>query len=248
MRSSLNFNPTKLRFTLATDLDGTFLGGTDEERKALYSFLEENREEIGLVFVTGRDIPFVKSLIDNKEVPKPDLIIGDVGTTVVDTETYSPVEEIHNWIDSLWDGEAKARELMNAHPHLKEQEVYGGKRVSYFYSDEAKARAAAKDALAAGYDAIFSANLYFDILPKGVKKGPTLLKLIELMGLNSEAVLTAGDTLNDLSLFETGLKSVAVGNSEDLLKKELGRLDNVYLAKANGAAGIRESIDHFNLF
>ncbi len=248
MRASLNLNPSKLRFTLATDLDGTFLGGTDEERKQLYRFLEDNKDLIGLIFVTGRDIPFVKNLIDTKEVPKPDLIIGDVGTTVVETNAYEPLKEIQDWIDSLWSGEEKARELMQAHPHLKEQEIYGGKRVSYFYSEEDKARAAARDAIAAGYDAIFSANLYFDILPKGVKKGPTLLKLIELIGLNSDTVLTAGDTLNDLSLFETGLKSVAVGNSEPLLRDELDRLENVYLAKGHGAAGIEESIHHFNLF
>lgn len=248
MSVSLNLNPSKLRFTLATDLDGTFLGGTEAERAKLYDFIEENKDLIALIFVTGRDVPFIRNLIDNKLVPKPDFIIADVGTTVVNTHDYLPLKEIQDWIDSLWLGDEKARELMQIHPHLEEQKIYGGKRVSYFYSEEDKARAAAADAIIAGFDAVFSANLYFDILPKGVKKGPTLLKLIDILDLNAETVLTAGDTLNDLSLFETGLKSVAVGNSEDLLKEELSRLENVYLAKGHGAAGIEESIRYFNLF
>ena len=41
------------RFTLATDLDGTFLGGTDRERATLYDWIESNRESIGLIFCDG---------------------------------------------------------------------------------------------------------------------------------------------------------------------------------------------------
>ena len=61
---------------------------------------------------------------------------------------------------------------------------------------------------------ILSAGVYFDVMPKGIAKGPTLLRFIETLYLDPGNVLVAGDTLNDLSLFETGLDGVAVGNSE----------------------------------
>ena len=43
------------KLVLATDLDGTFLGGSDEQRSSLYSWIEANRAQVGLIFVTGRD-------------------------------------------------------------------------------------------------------------------------------------------------------------------------------------------------
>ncbi|MCH2227399.1 MAG: HAD family hydrolase [Candidatus Caenarcaniphilales bacterium] len=248
MSNSISLSSSKIKLCLATDLDGTFLGGSDLQRKALYNFIEENREEISLIFVTGRDIPFVKSLIDSNDVPRPDFIIGDVGTTIVSGHDFKAIAEVQDWVDSLWEGEDRARELMKAHPHLKEQDIYGGKRVSFFYDDHLKAVAAAKDVRDAGFDAIFSANLYFDILPRGVKKGPTLLKLLEVLNISSDKVLTAGDTLNDLSLFETKLKSVAVSNSEELLVNELKNFDNVFHASEEGTAGIQQAIKHFEFF
>ena len=49
-------------FVLATDLDGTFLGGSDEDRAALYDWIEDNRATIGLIFVTGRDPEFIADI------------------------------------------------------------------------------------------------------------------------------------------------------------------------------------------
>ena len=68
-------------FVLATDLDGTFLGGTEADRRALYRWIEENRRTIGLIFVTGRDPDFIGELTAG-EVPAPDYVVGDVGTTI----------------------------------------------------------------------------------------------------------------------------------------------------------------------
>ncbi len=47
---------------LATDLDGTFLGGTDTDRERFYGWIENNRARVGLIFVTGRDPGFITQL------------------------------------------------------------------------------------------------------------------------------------------------------------------------------------------
>ncbi len=65
-----------------------------------------------------------------------------------------------------------------------------------------------------GADVVVSDNRYLDVLPPGVNKGSTLLALLEWLEIGHGSVVTAGDTLNDLAMFETGLKGVMVGNAE----------------------------------
>jgi hydroxymethylpyrimidine pyrophosphatase-like HAD family hydrolase len=92
------------RFVLATDLDGTFLGGTDAERLTLYDWIGANRATVGLVFVTGRDPGFILDLCAGGTVPWPDMVIGDVGTTVatVDDGALHPVPALEAQIAEAW--------------------------------------------------------------------------------------------------------------------------------------------------
>lgn len=230
---------------LAVDLDGTFLGGSDEERRELYSFIDTRRDEISLAFVTGRDIAFASTVPAQFGTPEPDFIVGDVGTSVAKAPAWDPHEAIEAWIDSRWPGPVAAEEVMAKRPGLELQAVFGGRRLSYLYKDRAEADVAAREIESAGYRALISAGVFFDVLPRGVDKGQTLLKLLAHEGVPHECVLCAGDTLNDLSLFETGLKGVAVANAEPELRTALKDLTNVYSAAGEGAGGIREAINHF---
>ncbi|MFA5900103.1 MAG: HAD-IIB family hydrolase [Hyphomicrobium sp.] len=232
---------------LAVDLDGTFLGGADADRRALYDLIERRRTQIALAFVTGRDIAFASTLSDEHGSPEPDLIIGDVGTSVVVGPHWEPHAEAEAWIDSRWPGPARAAEIMNRRTKLKKQEIFGGRRLSYFYDDPAAADEAAAEIDAAGYAALTSADLYFDVLPRGVNKGETLKIVLAHERVPHANVLCAGDTMNDLSLFQTGLKGVVVGNAEPRLRKAVQGLDNVYCAERAGAGGILEAIDRLAL-
>ena len=66
---------------LATDLDGTFLGGSLQHRRSLYEWLRR-QSDVQLIFVTGRDPAFIADLCRDQAVPAPDFVIGDVGTTI----------------------------------------------------------------------------------------------------------------------------------------------------------------------
>ena len=68
---------------LATDLDGTFLGGKQSDRLKLYRLIREEKK-ISLLFVTGRGVESVMPLLSNPVIPNPDYIICDVGATVLD--------------------------------------------------------------------------------------------------------------------------------------------------------------------
>lgn len=244
------------KFVLATDLDGTFLGGSERDRLSLYKWIEDNRDSVGLIFVSGRDLPFIERLCDGTPVPWPDYVIGDVGTTIAkvhgtpdeDNARVRPISDLESEIAASWnDGGQRVLDALAGAPGLRPQETPFRYRMSFHYDPDTYAPEAEKKIGALGYDVLISDNRFFDVLPKGISKGPSLLRLIDWLGHDGDRVLVAGDTLNDLSLFETGLKGVAVGNSEPALVSSLGDRHNVHHAKGHGAAGILEAIQAFKM-
>lgn len=228
---------------LATDLDGTFLGGSAGERATLYDWIGRRRSEIVLIYVTGRSLATMRDVLE--ELPlQPDHIISDVGTAVYAGAGRAPLPALDRWLDGGWPPHAPAavRRILARHPHLEEQPVVEGRRVSCFYSDARLAGAARSELEAAGYDVLLSAERYFDVLPHGVQKGPTLLRTLQALGLPHERTLVAGDTLNDLSLFQTGLRGVIVANREPLLAEAAKGLPNVYWSQKEGAAGVLDAL------
>ena len=88
---------------LATDLDGTFLGGAQENRHQLYQLIAAH-PDIDLIYVTGRGVESVMPLLADPTLPRPDYIICDVGSTIVDGETLQPVVEVQSQVEELWPG------------------------------------------------------------------------------------------------------------------------------------------------
>ena len=235
------------RTVLATDLDGTFLGGSSAQRAELYDWIAHRRDELVLIFVSGRGLDFMRGLA--KDLPvQPDHMVGDVGTSVVCGPWYAPLPHLEQWLDACWPADASARieQTMQQNPELSEQPLVGGRRRSYYFKDPAHALAAQHDVQQLGFDALISDNLYFDVLPRGVQKGPTLLRTLQALNLPAHRTLVAGDTLNDLSMFDTGLTGVAVGNREAALDAAIQQHDNVYRSPHPGAAGVLEALQRFH--
>lgn len=232
---------------LATDLDGTFLGGKQIDKLNLYRQIQQNKE-IKLAFVTGRGLESVLPLLNDHIIPNPDYIICDVGATVVDGNSLEPIEPLHSEIESKWVDSHRLKQQLLKIEGLEYQEVPQLRRCSFFYNadtDLAKVHEIAKEY---GCDVITSLDMYLDLVPSGVNKGNTLEKLISILGLDRNEVLVAGDTLNDLSLFEIGLKGVVVGGSEDLLVERTKSLPQIYHAQKPGAGGILEAAGYFEGF
>lgn len=225
---------------LATDLDGTFLGGDARQRDALYRWITTHRAEVVLVYVTGRSLTTMRDVLE--ELPlTPDHLVANVGTSALLGPAWSPHPEVDAWLDSRWCGRRAAdmaRRLADAFPELEPQPVVEGRRLSYFFDDRVPMEALETIVRDAGFDPLASAGRYFDVLPRGVNKGTTLLRLLDALGLPRSRTLVAGDTLNDLALFETGLRGVAVGGSEPALLERVSTLPNVECASAPGAAAI----------
>jgi len=232
---------------LATDLDGTFLGGSGQERRALYGWIARRRAEITLIYVTGRSLAAMRDVL--QELPlQPDHVIADVGTAVYVGDDRRPHPALEAWLDAGWPPTALAdiRQILRRHPHLKEQPLFEGRRLSCFYSNPALADNARRELQDAGYDVLLSAERFFDVLPRGVQKGPTLLRTVDALGLPRERVLVAGDTLNDLSLFQTGLHGVVVANREPLLAAAVKDFPKVLHSTKEGAAGVLDALQRMH--
>ena len=238
------------RLILGTDLDGTFLGGDRDQRRSLYRWLNNHRDHWLLVFVTGRSCDLVRALYqepDGLGLPTPDFVIADVGTTVTDWRTGEPVAAVQDWIADCWgDGADCVAALLDNCPGVRLQSGTFAFRRSYFCDDGAAGDRAAALAQAAGFDAVRSdGGRFLDVLPRGVSKGPTLLKLLELLQLPPTDAVVAGDTLNDWSMLTCGVPAIAVGNSEPSLVERLHGMPTVYQSPEPGAAGIADGLQHF---
>ncbi|ATL45697.1 glucosylglycerol-phosphate synthase [Chitinophaga caeni] len=232
---------------LATDLDGTFLGGSERSKERLYSLIRKNKD-FRLIFVTGRGVESVLPLLSDPVIPKPDYIICDVGATVLNGFTLEPVQPIQNNIELKWPGRRVVSEMMKGVNDLVVQPVPQQRRCSYFFDDPDIQKKVAFIEEKLHCDIIVSAGRYLDVLPQDVNKGSTLQQLINLLQEPAERVLVAGDTLNDLSLYNAGFKGVVVGNPEPALAEATADFDHVYQAEDAGAGGILEAMQHFKEF
>lgn len=234
---------------LATDLDGTFLAGDEDKRRKLYR-LVERREDVLTAWVTGRGLEAVIPLIADPAVPNPDYVICDVGATVVDGAGLNAVEPLQSDIEARWPGEHCVAVRMQRFDALERQPVPQRRRCSY-YCKPAQLRDISRELERAvaemDCDIVYSADRFLDILPRRTDKGRTLQALIEHLEIEPERVLTAGDTLNDLSMYMSGFKGVCVGDSEPALLDATRKLANVMHADAPGCGGILEAIERYGL-
>ncbi|KFC73660.1 glucosylglycerol-phosphate synthase [Massilia sp. LC238] len=234
------------RLVLATDLDGTLLAGTSEARRRVRDLFAAASEAPAdarptLVFVTGRGLETVMPLLSDPTIPSPDYIIADVGATVVDRE-LRPVEPIQHELTSHWPGSQAVLRALSGFPQLVRQSVPQERRCSFLASEDAVTPALQATVEALGCELLFSAGRYLDVLPRGVGKGAALRRLAAVAGFDPASVVVAGDTLNDLSMFEAGFRGVVVGGAEPALVERVRRNARVHVASLEGCGGILEGL------
>lgn len=241
--------PDNPRLVLVTDLDGTLLGGSLADRRAFYAWLQRRRRDVLHVFCTGRDLASIDRLLQQDEavgLRAPHLVIGDVGCTVACGTSLMPLSLAVEPIEQRWRGKPeRVAPLLAGAAGLSAQPVSADRRLAYYYDPDVFDHSLIAELEAHGVDCVLSDNRYLDVVPAGVNKGSTLQTLLAMLDLPAERVVTAGDTLNDLAMFETGLAGVMVGNAEPALRAHLPRLPRTYLAEGHGCAGIAEGLRYF---
>jgi len=234
------------QLVLATDLDGTLLAGPQEARRRVRELFGGGLNGAKLVFVTGRGLESVIPLLADPTIPTPDYIIADVGATIVHGD-LRPVEPLHHEIAARWPGSQAVLKALAGFPQLERQSVPQERRCSFLVGEAAITPELRGAVEALGCDLLYSAGRYLDVLPRGVGKGPALRRLAEAAGFDPAHIVVAGDTLNDLSLFEAGFRGIAVGGSEPALVAQVRRMKHVFIAENAGCGGILDGLAHHGL-
>ncbi|WP_225728830.1 MULTISPECIES: trehalose-6-phosphate synthase [unclassified Nocardia] len=224
---------------LITDLDGTLLGGTLSGRRHLSAELA--RRDITVVFATGRGVASVARVLSDPLVPRPRWIIADVGATVVGAD-LRPVADIQDRLRAGWPGTQRVRHALRRFRHLTYQRVPQAGRCSYLLAPEqlTDELTAAVAALGCGWQ--YSADRYFDVLPRNASKGNAAAALATKFGWPTDSILVAGDSRNDASLFDLGAHGVIVGGAEPALHEAVPDDPRVLRPDRRGAGAILEAL------
>jgi sucrose-6F-phosphate phosphohydrolase len=266
---------TKRRM-LASDMDGTVIPMevTPERGEEIASFKRavRNTTDLVLAYVTGRDLGLALKGIRQHSLPTPDILVCDVGTSVYhrasagflkDQDYVKLMEEARGGLDVR-----DVRHEMVRIPELLLQpdDRQTESKLSYHLTPESDHTSILQSVnevlgeLGGKLQAVYSVGAphgrgLLDLLPSGVAKDFAVRYLQEYTGLDTEHLVYAGDSGNDLAAMLAGFKVIVVGNATPGLKEELthrsqdlGILDRLYFAENYYVAGVMEGCRHFGVF
>ena len=233
---------------ICTDLDGTFIGSDD----SMYELLEViDRNNILLVFSTGRHLPSIVKFINEKRVRKPDACICLVGTQVYFVKEGEFVFDEH-WSEIISDGwhREKIVELLHDIKELiwQDEEWQTKFKISYFLRENQqealKEISSRLEKAQLEAEVIYSCDEFLDFLPPKSSKAGALRYVSQRFGVKKKDIIVCGDSGNDLELFKAGFNGIIVGNAHTELKNYKGK--NAYHATGEYSAGIIEGLRQFN--
>lgn len=258
--------------SLATDLDGTLipLAGSPDHHESLTLLTDLlKRREMSLAFVTGRHFASVQNAITEFELPLPDWILCDVGTSAYEHCGDGEFRQIDRYTQTLLEitngaDKESLLKLGAVIPNLRLQEPEKQSRfkTSFCASPESLDDVVAElndrlIAMTAPYQIISSIDPFtngglIDLLPTGVSKAFALEWLCQQQNVTRRCLIFAGDSGNDLAAFNAGYNTVIVGNAAASLVNQVqeahrsaGWSDRLYHASQHATTGVLEGVQHF---
>lgn len=238
----------------STDLDGTLLGNPEATQRfiAAWEALSPPERPL-LVFNSGRLVDDMRELVAAGKLPQPDYYIGGVGTEICEGPNGEPLAGWQTELDRNWDRDGVHR-LIESMDHTSPQpDQFQNAHKSSWYLTNAGPEgieAIETQLAAAGLEAtvVYSSARDLDILPRAATKGGALSWLCDHLGLPLSAVVVAGDTGNDSSMFQlAGVKGILVQNAQpELLEATLGHPE-FYHARDIIADGVIEGLCHYGV-
>lgn len=246
------------RLLICTDLDRTLIpnGPQPESPGARACFAElVAHAGVTLTYVSGRDRTLVEQAIYNFDLPLPDYVIGDVGTTLYRVEDRQQWYQDTGWetqIAADWAGHDHndLKALLDDMPALRLQAPakQNACKLSYYFPLHSDRRALSQTIdgrlLAHGISArqIWSVDEpagigLLDVLPARASKLHAIEGLMTLQGFDVDDTVFCGDSGNDLEVLASRLRAVLVGNAQAQVRDDANRLarrngqsDRLYIA------------------
>jgi sucrose-6F-phosphate phosphohydrolase len=226
---------------LATDLDRTLLpnGRWDPDPEAIPLFNElTEAHDVLVVYVTGRNLDLTEAAIQEFGVRYPDVLCGDVGTTI---RNYRDGEWVPDsgWDDKVhrdsprWDAAAVAR-AVEAINGMREQEAVHQNpfKQSYYVDHEQRVRILGEvdEAVKGRFDEVIVYSFdsqdgkgLLDFLPASATKQTALEYVAAEHGAVKEEVVFCGDSGNDIFPLTAGFSGVLVRNADEQLVENVKR-------------------------
>ncbi len=244
---------------ICTDLDRTLIPNGPQpespDARRLFATLVA-RGEVSLAYVSGRHRALVQQAMADYQLPLPDFVIGDVGTSLYRVKTdaeWSPRPEWEAHIGADWAG-ASVEDLKGllagiSHLRLQEPAKQGRFKLSFYAAsdadqsglvEEVRGRISAQGMRASliwSVDEAVDVGL-LDVLPERATKYHAIEFLIEQEGFGIEQVVFSGDSGNDLEPLTSPLPAVLVANAHPAVREEAlrvvherGLADRLYCAE-----------------
>jgi sucrose-6F-phosphate phosphohydrolase len=251
--------PTLMRrLLLCTDLDRTLLpNGELPESEGARATLNRvlHQSGISLAYVSGRHLALIEQSIREYDLPQPDWIIGDVGSSihVRDGDGWPLLDAWSRYIAADWQGcsaaQLRARLVGCSGLVLQPEDRQNTHKLSFFFSPQTdlpaltRAIHACLAPLAIATTLIFSNDepagvALLDVLPQRAGKLHAVEFLMRQQGFSAEQTLYAGDSGNDLCVLTSALPAVLVANAHPDVAEEAvresarkGTSEFLYLAK-----------------
>ena len=228
------------RLLIATDLDRTLLpNGPQAEspgaREWLGRLVADPR--VMLAYVSGRHRELVEAAMAEWSLPRPDRVIGDVGTTIWHVPASGEWVRDTAWEEAIgqdWAGHAAAQlaERLASLPDLVLQppEKQNRHKLSYFLPAETDMDTLAPQLLARLDGENLRARFVFsvdetenqgllDVLPERASKLHAIEAVADELSLEHENSVFCGDSGNDLEVLVRALPAVLVANATEPVRE-----------------------------
>ena len=219
---------------LCTDLDRTLIpnGPQPESPRARDYFSHVcASDQLFLAYVSGRHRLLIEEAIADYQLPQPDYVVGDVGTTIYRVESPGEWHRFEAWeqeIGSDWAGRSQA-DLVPLFADLsqlclQEESKQNRNKLSYYLSvdaDHAALDAEMKRRLrTTGVNATLvwsvdesTATGLLDVLPASASKLHAVEFLMSSLGFDRQHTVFSGDSGNDMQVLVSPIPAVLVNNA-----------------------------------
>jgi len=233
---------------IIADIDNTLVGN-DEAMHQFFEKIAAAEENIGFGIATGRRFSEVMKLIEQYNMPRPEVLITSVGTEIYYGKNFTEDKSWRKHIDFRWDPERILEMLGGIEGiDLQDETQQSTFKVSFQLDTSiAPSLSEIKRILRENKvraKVILSLGMFLDVIPSRAGSGLSIRHMAYKWGFPLESILIAGDSGNDKEMLSGNTLGVVVGNYSPELEK-LRKYPRVYFAEAHHAAGILEGLDYY---
>jgi HAD superfamily hydrolase (TIGR01484 family) len=228
-----------IQWLLVSDLDDTLTG--DEPALARLVAVFEATPGLAVAINSSRPLASIEQTL--AQFPgqwRPAAVIGAMGSQI-----RIGGAALSDWPPQFegWDRAAVDRALAGLGFEAHADELQAPYKVSYTVPAEAQPRAIeAVQATGVAVEIVISGESNFDVLPAGAGKAAAIRRLVRYFEIPlATGLIVAGDSANDLSMFELAKQGIVVANASDALRQAVAA-EQAYFANAPRAAGVLEGL------